>query len=383
MKQSKMACLASLIAGVCVACSLSPNPSSLASSPPGKTRALPSNCGATDFAGNVQLGDPNYTGPTSLTPPNSVGSLTSNMPMYADIVSAFNAAPPIFRTKLCLLDGVFIDQRSCGASTSCAILDSWGFRDPNSHARYVGLSASLWTSGQAQNYSNYETMLFAQTLLQLTPTPWPGGPAPTFSSATPSNATGITILATLAHEYGHILWYDELKQSQTQENYNPNQFCNFFANSWQGNIATPPQYLNFGKMNSSDKHNNLGSQIDDLKNAINEVNPSLGASKAASIVNHLYSDDSGNNQYNGVWPSLLGAISPEEDFVETFKVAMVSGYNLADNGGNTGVTSMPLVIFAGGSQVFPSPNIYADLNTPGHKRELKRKIVCVINAVPQ
>jgi hypothetical protein len=95
----------------------------------------------------------------------------------------------------------------------------------------------------------------------------------------------------------------------------------------------------------------------------------------------LLESNSKSKSNSDLWPSLFGAISPEEDFVETFGF-----YILTDKKTNNQmpVNSMKLNIWAtlitpGGAPTY-TPDPYKDITNSNLKKELKRKIKCIDDA---
>jgi hypothetical protein len=284
--------------------------------------------GGSTFLSHVSLLAAGYNPRNLGTPPaNSSGQLTTQE--QTDLNNAFIASPPRFQKALCNLDGIYIDPSN---------VHSWGFRNPGTGKRYVGLSqAALWGgTGQspAPKYSDSETSLIQQVLGTIG-APWPTSTntipnPPSFSAAENVSPSGVvrsvdtsamTVLAALAHEYGHILWFDLIKGNPLVLSYDPAKFCRsnpkvagngFFDSSWQ-TVHQPPDYLDFAELPPIDKHYNGLILTQDLINTINGQQWST----AANYLNLFYSPDTLNNSSNenGVWPSLFGSISPEEEFV--------------------------------------------------------------------
>ena len=214
------------------------------------------------------------------------------------------------------------------------------------------------------------------------PTPTNVPKAPTFSGATNTNTTisvdtpAMTVLATLAHEYGHILWYDLIKGNNNS--YMPMSFCRssgigFFDNAWS-NVSMPAtNFITFAAPPpTTDTHK--GIQTTQLITAINK-------NKWTTAVNYLneYLTPQSSSNPDGVWPSVFGSISPQEDFVETFKIYIMT--NPTTNS-NAPVTSMPLNLYApaGGPPPPPPPDIYQEIAqdiAQGRQHERKRKMDCI------
>jgi hypothetical protein len=337
----------------------------------------------TTFISHVSLLAANYDPSNFGTPP--VGGTSDQLTPQekTDLNAAFNAAPPRFQKALCNLDGIYVDPSN---------VYSWGFRDiyTGGTYRYIGLSQqSLWGSnGQspAPKYSGSETSLIQQVLATIG-APWPNPTSkipnpPRFSQAkNVSNPTAMvdtsamTVLAALAHEYGHILWFDLVKGSRWYLFYDPAAFCRkdrntpgdgFFDNSWQM-VHQPNIYITFAGLPSPQDLHFGTIQTQGLLTAINQQQWST----AVDDLNAYYSPDTSTNP-NGVWPSLFGSISPAEDFVETFKIFVMTR---PETNNGLPITSMPLNLFAtANSAPTYSPDIYAYVSS---MKKLKNKIACI------
>jgi hypothetical protein len=328
--------------------------------------------------------DPNSPPGGNYTP------VSANSPIYTDLMNAFTAAPKRLQRRLCTVT-VFIDQTAC-SSASCANGISWGFRNPtDTSQRYIALSQGLWGGGQsaAFQYSTYETAAIGQILTRLQ-APWPTTatpPGPQFlpatyisnsGVATSVNTSAMTVLAALAHEYGHIVWYDLIKGSD--QNYVPGTFCRanpkvpgdgFFDGSWTS--VTPPNSFQGFAETTNDAHA-AGIQVANLVSAIQGQQWST----AAADLNAIYSSDASNP--TGIWPGLFGFVSPEEDFVDSFKIFVMTR---PETNGGMPVNWMPLQIFSDtGPQPAYTPDIYS-LLAHAKKKVLKRKLDCIDNKWPQ
>jgi hypothetical protein len=351
------------------------------------------NCKADEFASAAMLlpaaaayvpnGLTPPLGPYSTLPPDTI---TNPNPIWRDLSDAFSAAPTRFRRKLCMTT-ILIDQTACAGSPCYG---NWGFRDPaNTSHRYIGLSQSLlWGGGgHALIYSAYETGLI-KTVLEELGMPWTSTtfPAPKFPCAmsgvtvcppagsNPVDTPATTVLAALAHEYGHILWADVVKGvGGKNAPYVPGEFCpadpktgddGFFENAWQTQLVSQPNpFIKFAE-ETADLH--AGKKTSDLRN---EITAGHWAA-AADILNDLYAAEYNNSagpqtNKDGIWPGLFGSVSPEEDLVETFKIYILIRSSPA-------VTSMPLNIYKTPTTAY-TPDIFSDVGN-GKKKKLKRKM---------
>jgi hypothetical protein len=81
------------------------------------------------------------------------------------------------------------------------------------------------------------------------------------------------------------------------------------------------------------------------------------------------------------WASLFGAQTPDEDFVETYVMYVLTGFTAQTSTSGTyngPLTSLPLTIpgYAGGGITYQWADVPRDLRAPG-KAELTRKMACI------
>jgi hypothetical protein len=375
MIRSALLLCAAIIAAACSAC-VERKPVVTSGLGTGTTTCTP-----TDFADAVKvLGGAPYT-PQYLTPPTTsttMTSLQSGTPPYQDLVAAFSMASPAFRSKLCLIS-VYIDPFATNSS--------WGFRNPNDTSqRYIGLSATLWgasIASHAQPLHVYETNLLAN-VMNAGGMPWPTNsmtkpPQFTASSGASFDTPATSVLAALAHEFGHILWFDLIKGSSGSALYDPTTFCRdatkpnsgYFDRSWLLPVSPPNNnWTAFGYITGT--HISGTNQIQYLKTYLTEPQPDFGT--AARLLNSFYASDSMST--SDLWPGLFGAISPNEDFVETFTLYVLTTDSAVQ------VTSMPLNIYDGSGSSTPSykPDLYADFRNANDKMEVKLKMKCIFKS---
>jgi hypothetical protein len=251
---------------------------------------------------------PNYHAPTGYGPVTS--------PYSDNISDAFSNAPQGFKAELCNLTMVLINLNDCSSSPSACLNQAWAYRetpsqypkgtDPNSLGTYVAIGKGLWFGSWSQTYHDYETALL-QTLLN-----WG---TPTFTGATPDDLDTV-VLAALAHEVGHVRWYEKFVTARGGRHANLKNFCsgNFFV-GWQGGWGnvTPPgpwRYLETLPARKQDGYQNHQNspQTNDIDNAIARNSFSTAGQYLAQVY-------AGNE-----WPSFFGSITADEDFVETYKL---------------------------------------------------------------
>jgi len=242
-----------------------------------------------------------------------------------DLASAFNAAPDFFKAQLCGLSGVYIDPTGCRShdpSTCDRLTDediagsSWGFRKYPAGEKYIGTSLGLWrTGGHAPPFDQFETRRLRALLTTLSPREGQDPRPPAHRPGPPSsNDATTTVLAVLAHEYGHALWFDTfvVKPDGTPNPGGPaviDVFCRgaYYSGSWQDDVElSDTRWVNFGDIRN--RHKTGGISIDDLRSYLRQGDFPL----AGNFLQKIYS--------SGEWASLLAAFSPDEDFVESYQL---------------------------------------------------------------
>lgn len=170
--------------------------------------------------------------------------------------------PLFFKEDLCGLDGLFIIQNACASPKNCTPLDvtnySWGFREHppqisqgTTPGRYIATSQQLWQGGQAPIFSSYQTQRLQQLLNWTIASTKP----PVYQTATP-NTTTMSVLASLAHEFGHLYWWD-LFVTTPGGPADPDNCCNgqFYSNSWQYPVGVPSnRWITFGELSDTNGH---------------------------------------------------------------------------------------------------------------------------------
>ena len=320
MQRSALLIGAGIIAALISACI--PQPSDTGPGPKaelGRVMALDACSSSADFATNkVKIID---FDPTT-NPGDPVSSVSAGGSGYAvDLNAAFALAPQSFKEQLCGLDGVFINTHGCSAQNCTSadpVANSWGLREsttrnPSTGGTYIALSAALWGAGNpASSHHALENYIF-ESLLD-----WHGSGRPAYQSigSSPSYSRGMAILAALAHEFGHVLWFvtNNFDRAPT---YDPSGFCssNFFV-GWNTIAAQNPSFIEFATVKGTHL---FEPQIWQIQNML-PGNPA-GANDA---IDTFYEPDAQNAPGSGSpWASLFATFSPEEDFVETFKMAVL------------------------------------------------------------
>jgi hypothetical protein len=233
---------------------------------------------------------------------NATPTPAGSIPAYVqnDLTAAFNLAPAFFKTQLCGLDGVFITPTG----------DSWGFRNIQDGKRYLALSMSLWKGGAVQTFSQYENGVVHRLLNGWTALNHP-------AKGDPSDSPAVTVLAALAHEYGHILFYETFVNPRgSAPNYGA--FCGgtFYSDSWQAMPTVPNIWRSYGDIVGTHKPDDV--QVQEILNAVPKPG-SPDTRGAGALLRRLYGLN-GTNAPIGRWASFFASFSPDEDFVETFKL---------------------------------------------------------------
>ena len=235
-----------------------------------------------------------------------------------DLAAAFDAAPPSLKAMLCDKDfNVLIVQNTCpqsGCTADAVIKNTWGFRQQTaSPKRYIATSAMLWQNGSVPTFSAYENVRLPAVLQRADANAknWPNPPNFPAASTSPDMPV-MTLLAVLAHEAGHVLWYDAFV-SPPGGPFSASNFCsgNFYQpGSWSSiNIPhvndRPGRWIDFAESFSSETHN--PDHLRMIKNDLSQSNfPGAGNRLLA-----VFQD-----------PGLAGALaafSPDEDFVEAYE----------------------------------------------------------------
>src|SRR5437667_3462420 len=150
--------------------------------------------------------NPNPMNPVD-PPPQGIATPIANTTFAAALLNSFQLAPTVFQDRLCGLGTIFVNGSACNSLSNC-LLSSWGYRASRTGTTHIAISAGLWgltcLDGPTYAYHCFESDLLAALLN------WPAAPAPPrYAPANPAADTfDMTILAALAHEVGHVHWYE-------------------------------------------------------------------------------------------------------------------------------------------------------------------------------
>lgn len=250
----------------------------------------------------------------------------------AAIISAYNIAPSFFQTALCGVSAIYVDS-----DTDTTKPPSWGMRErlfptgARGYRTHIGISARLLTALQSapNPYAWYEQAIvagLAGTVFDQPPGPPPSlppssatwvshitfaanpDPAPASLSPTPY---AIALLSVLAHEVGHVIWFDQIVAANAPPSSNDPlpALDTFYEFSWKTPTHKRGFHL-FGEGNSAAKPLHPPVDADFVRYLQNSDTPD-----AAIALNKIY---------GGEWASLLATIAPDEDFVETYTLMAVA-----------------------------------------------------------
>jgi hypothetical protein len=302
-------------------------------------------------------------------------------PYAQALQNAFLLAPPHFQTTLCGLTAIYVNGPTTCSNLADCIGNSWGFRvwqpSPQTPETYIAITAGLWslppcTSGspppQSYVYHCFETDLLDAVF----------GSTPHFFQYSSANAAAdnfdMTILAALAHEVAHVKWYQVMAPNGPGiSGYNPNNFLctsnpgtpGFFSYSWSPSVQRAPVWRVFLTL---DKRNHGFGAPDVHKvppqiRAIDAVVNAGNMTRAAAFLEELYRPAQ-------PWASYFAAISPDEDFVETYKF-----YVLTNAQNVTSLNEGPLTSLA-----IPIAGVPHDIPgdySAGNKPLLSNKTQCI------
>jgi hypothetical protein len=263
-----------------------------------------------------------------------------NPDVQSDLTAAFEAAPPFFKAQLCNLHGVYINPTGCSSydPSTCRTLsdsdiadNSWGFRNTAKEG-FIAISLGLWKNNPCEGarkvcaapLQTYETRRLLALLdrtaekdLRALSTE---GHRPRFNLPSYEVSQGVpalSVLAALAHEFGHVLWWQTFVPQTRTEFIDTTTFCNgsfYPSGSWQGTPVDLPlhHYVEFGEIRLQPAN----SDVLRLRRFLQSVD----YGQAFEVLHRIYS--------NGRWASALAAFSPDEDFVETFELFVLMNAGL-------------------------------------------------------
>lgn len=391
MSRSAILLCAGFVAVTCSACAPPPPSTGVVAAAPAP-RLLCDAGNPQSFVNAVTLLSAKYTPPESsaaVYQPPTGQPFPWSTAMSSDLLNAFSNAPMFFRQQLCEMRAIYInasncpnnDPNQCNASDTQAIFNaSWGFRsrfDGDYGDTYIAISGDLWRhGGPAMAMRDYENKILRS---------FQGSGGARVYAANPNNSW-MTVMAALAHEAGHVLWIKTVRSQAVRGAYNPNsgydfgklmgcRARDFFADWAYHRAGSTHKHLQpkDGWRGFKERANDAGEPIDHTDY------PSLVQLDSSTPPNYalfeLY-------QPGEPWASLFAAQTPDEDFVETYVMAVLTGYQPAV--GQTPasfsgpLTSLPLEIrpYSGPSIAKLWADVPRDLRA-GQKEGLAAKMSCL------
>jgi hypothetical protein len=379
MIRSALFLCAAIIVAACFACMPGPQPMTP------EARAPATAC---NFPGNISYVTASFAPLRGGPGPTTNSSWPSSPDYRADLIAAFSAASPAFQQQLCSLDAIYVNAAPCTSPEEC-FDNSWGWRQSKptvGQGRLISLSTALWQSPKYSTYSSYETVRM-QTTLPLTGAAYSGAQScsPPGTTTTCTNVDNFTmvLLATLAHEAGHILWYDKVDPGFPDTK--PIAFTcpdggSFFGESWALSPHHPPAGANGGEWRELSTPGNRTSYPDLNKyppqmSAIDRVS---GYSSSDGLISQLFAPIEPsmpvppNPPRGQPWASALGATSPDEDFVETYEFEVLTT-------AKSPLTSVTLTIPTSPQATYNIPMDYFQTKSgsANSRPELVRKVACI------
>lgn len=231
------------------------------------------------------------------------------------IHSAFAIAPRFFQYRLCGLENLFIIID--GTETA------WGFREhPRRFApdkQPTRFNEYLAIFNHVPQFNVYETWNFNGLL---NPT-YPDNLTVSLKNkilpdreANKKNDNILHVLAVLgilAHEEGHIFYQQHYSKVPGDPPFDPNDICDgqFFSGSWKD-----PDYRMSRAFNVQRSEHLRGIQTSDILNQIaTSTNTETGRYLAGQMV--------ANMLQSGDWISLMATFTPEHDWVENYRFAIM------------------------------------------------------------
>lgn len=246
------------------------------------------------------------------------------------ILDAYNLAPPYFKNMLCSLNAIYVDTDMSDPNKSRA----WGMRERATAGlpAHIGISQTVFDDliSASLPYAAYENEVFGWLLtprspwLDLSqaaanPNPWTAAVSYQASpDPAPNDPIAIAILGILAHEMGHILWWKYDAGNYKDQNGNL-----FSKPSWNSGTF-PVAYHVFGREDEANPPSNPPG-LRQLRYQVQYSGPSYTPASKDLYQIYGYKPDGTVNSKGGEWTSLFATVSVDEDFVETFKLHVLTG----------------------------------------------------------
>jgi hypothetical protein len=227
------------------------------------------------------------------------------------LARAYYLAPEDMRLRLCQLTQLFVASASVG---------SWSFLEgqdrPPGTGIYIGISE--WKLASDKSIADAENETIAELLGFPDSDHAQAAHIPRLRTSAPSDPA-LTVLATLAHEVGHLLLSDsnadgsDPAHPRRKVSGPPRSACfedSFLGLSWDAGTFHQHmrRFVGFGTQNQNRRTNaTLAFDMEQLRSAVQESKyvPAIDAVRAVYRSHEFV--------------SFFAAVSPEEDLVETYK----------------------------------------------------------------
>jgi hypothetical protein len=227
------------------------------------------------------------------------------------IANAFTAAPQHLKDELCTVDNIFIDaDPQSQNSPAWGMLDRSRMNAQGDDEKYIGISVALFPQIAVQPYGRLETSI-VKALLDPPPPPLPPDEQAWLNGLTVQANGGADTLVTstmavLAHEMGHIIWWNEnIRDTTCLASPAAPQGISFHGIAWKKNAANPHGFHGFGKGRNR-------SIIESF--AIADMASDFSHDRLNTLVTEM------QRIYNGQsWTGLFAFADADEDFIETYK----------------------------------------------------------------
>lgn len=308
--------------------------------------------------------NPHMTPDSQYTPPMCDSANVPAQNLKDRLKDAYDLAPASVKAKLCKLDQVFVTTDSSYTTSAREPLGIWEAPARGGKV-YIAIPDHILTS--ASSLADEENGILARLL---TDPKAPGRSLPSFrSNNAPAKTPAAAILAVLAHELGHILLadgnLDGAGASHPRPCSAPKDTC--FLHNFLG----PPngttlwnrahfhrnmrRWVGFGATNGN-TYLNTDVNFSAIKNQINDPTRDMDSTARVRKI------------YLAGLASVFAAVSPEEDFVETYKYKVLAAAR--DSSGASIDLSLD---YPSGSPT--TIDVLSPLRTPAG--DLGRKISCV------
>jgi hypothetical protein len=253
----------------------------------------------------------------SYQPPTCEKSNPVSEQQRETLANAYVRAPDYMKAKLCRLTQLFVTRASRDA------WESWGFWEGPDRSSNLGVYVAISEQELAskQSFADAENQI-VRALLRLPHS------RRRFEARLPGLRTtgpedpGLTVLGVLAHELGHALLADtnadgiDARHPRRVVSGPPRSKCfgeAFLAASWDANRFFGRRWVEFGDQHDNRQKNpDVRVNFDRLRSAARRGR----LARAGDAIRNVYA----SKEFTSVFASL----SPEEDFVETYKYRVLA-----------------------------------------------------------